>query len=82
MNEDPNFREEEEKQARSDDEGDLLAIAMCIGISIGVALGAVTHNYGLWIPVGTSIGATVGALLDVFRGKDEKDDDEEGNDEP
>ncbi len=54
---------------------------MCIGISVGVALGAVTHNYGLWIPVGTSIGATVGALLDVFGNKDE-DDDEEGNDEP
>ena len=64
-------------KARSDDTGSSTAVAMCIGISVGVALGAATHNFGLWIPVGTSIGATVGALLDVFRGKDEKDDDEE-----
>ena len=79
MNNDPDLREEEnkEKQARSDDKGDLLAIAMCIGISVGVALGAATHNYGLWIPVGTSIGATVGAVLDVFRKDDDDDDDEE-----
>ena len=40
-----------------------LAIVMCIGISIGTAIGVATHNIGLWMPIGLSVGLCLGLVI-------------------
>ena len=40
------------------------AIGMCIGISVGTAIGASTHNIGLWLPVGIVAGMCIGLAFD------------------
>ena len=51
-----------------------LPIGMCIGLSFGTAIGAATHNLGLWMPIGLSIGLCLGASLQpLFSGKKDKD---------
>ena len=37
-----------------------LPIGMCLGISIGTAIGAATNSITLWLPVGLSIGICLG----------------------
>ena len=44
-----------------------LAIGICLGLAIGTAIAASTHNYGLWMPVGTALGVALGALYDRQR---------------
>ena len=40
-----------------------MPIGMCLGISIGTAIGAATHNMGLWMPMGVSLGLCWGLLF-------------------
>ena len=49
-----------------------LPIGMCIGISIGTAIGAATDNMGMCMCYGVAIGVGIGAMLDS-RGKKSKD---------
>lgn len=46
-----------------------LPICMCIGISIGAAVGAATKNIGLWLPIGLCLGVGLGA---TFTGDNDK----------
>ncbi len=38
----------------------LIGMFLIIGIGMGAAFGAVFDDMGLWIPVGTAIGASLG----------------------
>ena len=49
-----------------------LPIGMCIVISAGTAIGAATHNIGLWMPIGLSVGLGLGLLL----GRNSEDDND------
>lgn len=40
-----------------------LAIGICLGIAICSAVGALTHNVGLWLPIGLSIGLVLGFAM-------------------
>ena len=40
-----------------------IAIWMCIGISVGTAIGPATKNMGLWIPICLSIGSCIGVVF-------------------
>ena len=42
-----------------------MVIGMCLGISVGTAIGAVTHNMGMWIPVGLCTGMCIGSLVSL-----------------
>ena len=61
-----------------------LAIVMCIGISIGTAIGVATHNIGLWMPIGLSVGlclGSVGLCLGLVLRHNSENDNEDGTDD-
>ena len=37
---------------------------MCVGIAIGTALGVVTDNLAIYMPLGLAVGMCIGASLD------------------
>ena len=43
----------------------LMPFFMCIGISVGTAIGAALDNIPVWMCIGLSIGVGVGSLLDA-----------------
>ena len=49
-----------------------LPIGMCIGISIGTAIGAATDNIGVGMCLGVGIGTLFGSLLDAQNRKKEE----------
>jgi hypothetical protein len=48
---------------KKEDESYWLPIGMCLGISIGTAIGAATNNIGLWLPMGLGIGLCFGVAF-------------------
>ena len=36
---------------------------MCIGLCLGVAIGAATDNIGLWVPIGLCLGVALGGAV-------------------
>ena len=62
-----------------------LPIGMCIGVSIGTAIGVVTDNIGVGMCLGVGIGMLFGSLLDAQNRKKEaetiQEEDSEQKDE-
>lgn len=52
-----------EDKNQKDDRSYWLPIGMCIGLSLGVTIGAATNNIGLWLPIGLCLGVSLGAVL-------------------
>ena len=57
------------KDKGSENQTCYLPIGMCLGISLGTALGVATDNLSTFMPVGLSIGLCIGALADAKRRK-------------
>ena len=53
----------------SDPKVPFLPIGMCIGISIGMAIGAATDNIPVFMCIGLSIGMCIGTLIDNSNAK-------------
>ena len=67
------MKKEKRKQTQEKESNSYwLPIGMCIGISIGTAIGASTNNIGLWLPIGLSIGLCFGAAISNGKDKDNK----------
>ena len=41
----------------------IIGIGLILGVSMGVAFGAVTDNIGLWISMGAAFGLIIGAAI-------------------
>jgi len=54
-----------------------MSIGMCMGLSIGVALGSVFDNIPVWMCLGLSVGLSVGLLIDRMREKKSGDEDQD-----
>ena len=50
-----------------------MPIGMCMGISIGTAIGAAMDNIPVYMAVGLSVGMCIGSLIDAQNRKTEKD---------
>ena len=50
-----------------------MPIGMCLGMSVGTALGAAMDNMGVYMCIGLSIGMCIGALVDAKKRKEAKD---------
>ena len=50
-----------------------MPIGMCMGISIGTAIGAAMDNIPVYMAVGLSVGMCIGSLIDAKNHKTEKD---------
>ena len=57
-------------QQASDHQTYYMPIGMCIGMSLGVAIGTATDNLGTYMPIGLSVGLAIGAMIDAKKRKD------------
>ena len=69
------------KQKPSDHQAHYLPIGMCLGISIGTALGIAANNLPVYMAIGSSIGLCIGTLLDGINRKDTTDNSDAEPDE-
>ena len=53
--------------------GQIIGISFVAGLTIGIVVGALTDNMGLWIAMGTVIGLLIGAVL-ASRAAEDNDD--------
>ena len=58
---------------KSDNQTHYMPIGMCLGISIGTAIGVATDNLSIYMPIGMSIGLCIGSLIDSQMRKNAKD---------
>ena len=66
---------------KSDNQTHYMPIGMCMGISIGTAIGVATDNLSIYMPIGLSIGMCIGVIFDAQNRKKSKDDSEDSKDE-
>ena len=52
-------------QKKSENQIQYLPICMCLGMSIGSAIGVATDNLSLFMCLGMSIGVGLGAMIDA-----------------
>mgnify|MGYP003415950798 CR=1 FL=1 len=57
----------------NEDNTKYMPIGMCMGISIGTAIGAAMDNIPICMAVGLSVGMCIGSLIDAKNHKTEKD---------
>ena len=57
-----------------------LPIFMCIGLSVGLAIGAGVDNIPIGMCIGMGIGVALGSALDSLNRKDEEQKNEEDKD--
>ena len=50
-----------------------MPLGMCLGISVGTAIGGATKNLSIYMPIGLSIGMCIGALIDAQKRNKAKD---------
>ena len=58
-----------------------MPIGMCLGISIGTAIGAAVDNIPVCMAVGLSLGMCIGSFIDAKNQKVENDKSQTGEDE-
>ena len=70
------------KNKNSDNQMMSMPIFMCIGISVGTAIGAALDNIPVWMCIGLSIGVGLGTVMDARKkaGKDSSEDTEKNVD--
>lgn len=63
-------KQESENQTR------YMPIGMCLGMSVGTALGAALDNMGLYMCIGLSVGMCIGVLIDTKKRHASQKDEE------
>ena len=58
-----------------------MPIFMCLGMSLGIAIGVATDNMSIWMCLGVSFGLCIGSLIDAIRQTKAKDKVEGDQDE-
>ena len=66
------------EKKNSENETHYLPIFMCLGISVGTALGTAMDNLSTWMCMGIALGVAIGAALDQMKkNKKSEEDDQE-----
>lgn len=60
----------------SENQTHYMPIGMCLGMSVGTALGAALDNMGLYMCVGLSVGMCIGVLIDAKKRQASQKDEE------
>ena len=60
------------EKKKADNQTYYMPICMCLGMSIGTAIGVATDNLSIYMPIGLSIGMCIGALIDAQNRKKTK----------
>ena len=70
-----NKKRDNKPENKETEEISCLPLGMCIGLSIGVGIGASTGNIPIFMSIGLGVGIGIGALIDAINrkknGKDE-----------
>ena len=70
------------KQKPSDHQARYLPLGMCLGISIGTAIGVASNHLPVYMAVGLSIGLCIGSLLDAKNRKATADNNDAAPEKP
>ena len=62
------------EKKNSENETHYLPIFMCLGLSVGTALGSAMDNLSTWMCTGIALGVAIGAALDHRKKKEPKDE--------
>ena len=62
------------EKKNSENETHYLPIFMCLGLSVGTALGSAMDNLSTWMCTGIALGVAIGAALDYRKKKEPKDE--------
>lgn len=65
------IKKDESKEDETDN--NWLPIGMCLGISIGLAIGTASNNLGLWLPIGLCLGVSLGVAFSSKKDKNDKE---------
>ena len=65
------------EKKKADNQTYYMPICMCLGMSIGTAIGVATDNLSIYMPIGMSIGLCIGSLIDAQKRKKDASKDEE-----
>jgi len=66
---DNNAQSNASKTDKSSDGIQYMPIGMCLGLSVGVAIGAAFHNIGIGMCLGLGIGMCLGVIIDANKNK-------------
>ena len=61
------------ERQKSENQTYYMPLCMCLGMSIGTAIGVTTDNLSIYMPIGMSIGLCIGSLIDAQKRKKAKD---------
>ena len=61
------------------DKNSHMPYGMCMGISVGTALGVVFDNIPVWMCVGLSIGLCFGIIMDRLQNKNAESEDQDSD---
>lgn len=67
-------------QKPSENSTSYMPIYMCLGLSIGTALGVATDKLSIYMPIGLSLGMCIGAFIDDRNRKKSADSSDEKED--
>ncbi len=59
---------------KTENNTEYVPICMCLGISIGTAIGVATDYLAILMPIGLSIGLCIGCIIDAENRKKAKED--------
>jgi hypothetical protein len=62
------------KDNNSNNGSSLLPIYMCIGLSVGMAIGAPTGNIPIGMSIGIGAGLCIGGIIDLINRRSSKND--------
>ena len=65
------------KKKDSENNHQYMPIGMCMGISIGTALGVAFDNISVWMCLGLSFGLCVGIVIDQLQNKNSETEDQD-----
>ena len=63
----------DKEKNKYEDQTHYMPICMCLGMSIGTAIGVATDNLSIYMPIGMSIGLCIGSLIDAQKRNKAKD---------
>ena len=58
---------------KSENQTYYIPLCMCLGMSMGTAIGVATDNLSIYMPIGMSIGLCIGSLIDAQKRNKAKD---------
>ena len=61
------------EKKKADNQTYFMPICMCLGMSIGTAVGVATDNLSIYMPIGMGIGLCIGSLIDAKNRNKAKD---------